>query len=111
MWVSGAALQQLREQDVLVVIPQKAKTRPDHLTAWQSKGNRLTVMGRITSRRRPVPIHRALRAREHRPRGTRTRRIRVRSGSRGDPPDDGAESEPPLVLGRAARGRLGVGAA
>jgi hypothetical protein len=52
------------------------------------------------------------RSREHRTRRTRrTRRVRVRSGSRGDPPDDDPDSEPPLVRGRAARGRLGVEAA
>jgi hypothetical protein len=37
---------------------------------------------------------------------TRRQRLRVRSGSRGDPPDDPAEDPPDL--GRAPRGRLGV---
>jgi excisionase family DNA binding protein len=50
------------------------------------------------SRARPRP-HRSSRAR-------RGRRLRVRSGSRGDPPDDPAEDPPDL--GRAPCGRLGV---
>ena len=55
----------------------------------------------------PCPIVRA-RRREPRTRRTR-RRLRVRSGSRGDPPDGDPDDEPPLVRGRAGRGRLGVG--
>ena len=52
------------------------------------------------------------RQRPRAPRTRRTRRVRIRSGSRGDPPDgDDADLEPPLVRGRAARGRLGVEAA
>jgi hypothetical protein len=54
-----------------------------------------------------------VRARKREPLTRRTRRrLRVRSGSRGDPPDgDDPDSEPPLVRGRAARGRPGVEAA
>jgi hypothetical protein len=49
------------------------------------------------------------RQRPRAPRTRRTRRVRIRTGSRGDPPDDDPDSEPPLVRGRARRGRLGVG--
>jgi hypothetical protein len=46
------------------------------------------------------------RARPRASRARRGRRTRVRSGSRGDPPDD--PDEDPPDLGRAARGRLGL---
>ena len=94
-------MQDVLDEDGDLADPVERRANRWRVTHYRPLVKEYYVMPLVLGRQRP---------RERRTR--RTRRVRVRSGSRGDPPDgDDADLEPPLVRGRAGRGRLGVGAA
>jgi hypothetical protein len=85
--------------EMLAPLPRTARARP----SWPPE-----VVHRLFWAYKPIALRRRRGRESRQSRGQR--RLRVRSGSRGDPPSPG-DSEPPLAPSPAAAGRLGVEAA